>query len=101
MEALTGRGALAHFQSLDETSHALQQQFNARMEDIPAFVQSLQEKQKQLEKELKQLRMKLASGGSGREEAAIAKVGDVQFITRRVDDISGGDLFAAMHSQRA
>ena len=46
---------------------ALQQQLNARLEDIPAFVQSLQEKQKQLEKELKQLRMKLASGGSSRE----------------------------------
>ncbi len=91
MEALTGRGALAHFQSLDESAHTLQQQTNARLEDIPAFVQSLQEKQKQLEKELKQLRMKLASGGS-RDESSVSKIGDVQLVTRRVDDISGGDL---------
>jgi alanyl-tRNA synthetase len=91
MEALTGRGALAHFQSLDESAHALQQQLNARLEDIPAFVQSLQEKQKQLEKELKQLRMKLASGGS-RDAGSVSKIGDVQLVTRRVDDISGGDL---------
>jgi alanyl-tRNA synthetase len=91
MEALTGRGALAHFQNLDQSAHALQQQFNARLEDIPTFVQSIQEKQKQLEKELKQLRMKLASGGS-RDEGAVSKIGDVQLVTRRVDDISGGDL---------
>jgi alanyl-tRNA synthetase len=91
MEALTGRAALAHFQNLDESAHALQQQLNARLEDIPAFVQSIQEKQKQLEKEVKQLRMKLASGGS-RDESAVSRVGDVQLMTRRVDDISGGDL---------
>jgi alanyl-tRNA synthetase len=91
MEALTGRGALAHFQNLDDSAHALQQQLNARLEDVPAFVQSLQEKQKQLEKELKQLRMKLASGGS-RDDSTVEKVGDIQLMTRRVDDISGGDL---------
>src|SRR5207253_4417376 len=93
MEALTGRGALAYFQNLDASAHALQQQLNARFEDVPAYVQTLQEKQKQLEKELKQLRMKLASGGAAASHSAEAvDVGGVKLIARRADDISGGDL---------
>src|SRR5207245_7092822 len=95
MEALTGRGALAYFQNLDESAHALQQHLNARLEDVPAYVQTLQEKQKQLEKELKQLRMKLASGGAAASlggAADIVDVAGVKLIARRADDISGGDL---------
>ena len=61
---VTGRGALAHFQNLDDSAHALQQQLNTRLEDIPAYVQSIQEKQKQPEKQVKQLRMKMSSDGS-------------------------------------
>ena len=95
MEALTGRGALTYFQNLDESAHALQQQLNARLEDVPAHVQTLQEKQKQLEREVKQLRMKLASGAAaplgGALETAVDVAG-VKLIARRADDISGGDL---------
>src|SRR5436305_8187291 len=64
MEALTGRGALGYFRRLDDSAHELQQQLNTRLEEVPGYVRSLQEKQKALEKEIKQLRMKLASGGA-------------------------------------
>jgi alanyl-tRNA synthetase len=95
MEALTGRGALAYFQNLDESAHVLQQQLNARLDDIPNYVQSLQEKQKQLEKEVKQLRMKLASGaaaGASAAEDRPVEINGVKLLARRADDISGGDL---------
>ncbi len=96
MEALTGRGALAYFQSLDDSAHDLQQQLNARVEEIPAYVRSLQEKQKALEKELKQLKMRLASGGGAAAGSQTADesidVDGVKLLARRVDDISGGDL---------
>ncbi|HSP16435.1 MAG TPA: alanine--tRNA ligase [Thermoanaerobaculia bacterium] len=96
MEALTGRGALSYFRSLDDSAHELQQQFNAKIEEIPAYVRSLQEKQKALEKELKQLKMKLASGGgvaAGSQPADDSiDVAGVRLLARRVDDISGGDL---------
>jgi len=92
MEALTGRGALEYFQNLDESAHEVQQQLNARLEEVPAYVRSLQERQKQLERELKQLRMRLATGSSRSDETGLAKINDVQLMTRRVDDISGGDL---------
>jgi alanyl-tRNA synthetase len=97
LEALTGRGALQYFQSLDSTAHELQQTLNTRVEDVPALVRSLQEKQKQLEKELKQLRVKAASAGSGTESGAspadeAIDVDGIKLIARRADGISGGDL---------
>jgi alanyl-tRNA synthetase len=96
MEALTGRGALEYFQSLDDSAHELQQQLNARIEEVPAYVRSLQEKQKSLEKELKQLKMRLASGGSvaaGFQPAEESiDIDGIKLLARRVDDVSGGDL---------
>ncbi|HWW60233.1 MAG TPA: DHHA1 domain-containing protein, partial [Thermoanaerobaculia bacterium] len=80
MEALTGRGALEYFRTLETNVEELQRQ--------------LQEKQKQFEKELKQLRTKLATGGGGaaREDDGAIDVDGVKLLTRRVDEISGGDL---------
>ncbi|MCU1348151.1 MAG: Alanyl-tRNA synthetase [Acidobacteria bacterium] len=95
MEALTGRGALQYFQRLDDTMGTLQAQLNTSPAEIPAYVQSLQEKHKQLEKDIKQLKVKLASGG-GPSGASAADEGidvdGVKLLARRVDDISGGDL---------
>jgi len=92
MEALTGRGALAYFQNLDESAHELQQQLNARLPEVPAFVRSLQEKQKQLEREVKQLRMKLASGAGPRASEGPIQVDGVWLVRLRIDDMSAGDL---------
>jgi alanyl-tRNA synthetase len=95
MEALTGRGALSYFQTLDDSAHELQQQLNARLEEIPAYVRSLQGKQKSLEKELKQLKLRLASSGAaGASPVAESSVdvGGIKLMARRVDDVSGGDL---------
>jgi alanyl-tRNA synthetase len=106
MEAVTGRGALALFRKLDETTHEMQSQANVGVEELPSYVRSLQEKQKQLEKELKQLRMKHASeslGATGRMSISISgtltdappdtiDVDGIKLLARRVDDISGGDL---------
>src|SRR5438093_8944880 len=103
MEALTGRGALTYFQNLDDSAHELQQQLNARLEDVPAYVRSLQEKQKALEKELKQLRMKLASGGAtaGTAVDQPIDINGIKLIARRVDDISGGDLRNLAYAPRS
>jgi alanyl-tRNA synthetase len=96
MEALTGRGALQYFQKLDDTVSELQSQLNTSVEEVPATVRSLQEKQKSLEKELRQVRMKLMSGGgaasaTSADDGAV-DVDGVKVLARRVDDISGGEL---------
>jgi alanyl-tRNA synthetase len=96
MEALTGRGALQYFQSLDDSAHELQQQLNTKIDELPSYIRSMQEKQKQLEKELKQLKLKasVAAGASpaGPDETAAIDVDGIKLLARRFDDISGGDL---------
>jgi len=96
MEALTGRGALQYFQKLDDSAHELQQQLNTKLEDVPVYVRSILEKQKALEKEVKQLKMKAASGGATGASPVGADdsidVDGIRLLARRVDDISGGDL---------
>ncbi|HET7434725.1 MAG TPA: alanine--tRNA ligase [Thermoanaerobaculia bacterium] len=109
MEALTGRGAVEYFRKLDDTTHTLSSQVNVPIDELPAYVRSLQDKQKSLEKELKQLKLRIASGsgatldargvpsgGTGKisevADSGIVDVSGVSLLTRRVDDISGGDL---------
>ena len=96
MEALTGRGALAYFQTIEDAAHELQQQLNVKLEDVPAQLRTMQERQKALEKELKQLKMRVATGGGGSTTASNGEesidIEGVALITRRFDDVSGGDL---------
>src|SRR4051794_38324071 len=94
MEALTGRGALAYFQTIEDAAHQLQQQLNVHLEDVPAQLRTMQERQKALEKELKQLKLKAAGGGATSSSSSDESqdIDGVRLIARRVDDISGGDL---------
>ncbi len=79
MEAVTGRGALEYFRQREQQS---------RSADA-----AMQAKQKQLEKEIRQLKSRLASGGGASVAAeAPREVDGIKFLTRRVDDVSGGDL---------
>ena len=93
MEAVTGRGALNLFQKLDDATHQLASQANVSLDELPVYVRSLQEKQKTLEKELKQLKVRLATGASSSQPSdESVDVSGVKLIARRVDDVTGGDL---------
>ena len=75
MEAVTGRGALEYFRAREQQTQSAEAAALA--------------KQKQLEKEIKQLKTRLASGGG---VAAVSDtprdVDGVKYVTRRVDDVS-------------
>jgi alanyl-tRNA synthetase len=94
MEALTGRGALAEFRKYADAAHEIQQQLNVRLEDVPAQLRTMQERQKAMEKELKQLKLKAAGGGATSSSTSDESqdIDGIRLIARRVDDISGGDL---------
>jgi alanyl-tRNA synthetase len=97
MEAVTGRGALNLFRKLDDATHTLASQANVSLDELPVYVRSLQEKQKTLEKELKQLKVRIATGSGATGSQAVAAdepidVNGVKLIARRVDDLTGGDL---------
>jgi alanyl-tRNA synthetase len=102
MEALTGRGALGYFQTIEDAAHELQQQLNVRIEDVPAQLRTMQERQKALEKELKHYKLSAATGSvsiTGGDAAITVSRNDgsievegVKLVARRVDNLGGGDL---------
>jgi alanyl-tRNA synthetase len=96
MEGVTGRGALQLFQRLDDATHQLAAQANVSLDELPVYVRSLQEKQKTLEKELKQLKVRMATGGGASTGSQPSddsvEVSGVKLIARRVDELTGGDL---------
>ncbi|HEX8251872.1 MAG TPA: alanine--tRNA ligase, partial [Thermoanaerobaculia bacterium] len=96
IEAVTGRGALAYFQKLDDATSAVAAQAHVSLEELPEYVRSLQEKQKQLERELKQMKVRLASApaaSSGAQSGSeFEEISGVRLIARRVDELTGGDL---------
>jgi alanyl-tRNA synthetase len=94
MEALTGRGAVEYVQNLSDTAREIEQSLNIPLKDAAALIKSMQEKQKLVERELKALKLKVASGGgaSSSNDDGIVEIDGVRLIARRVDDISGGDL---------
>jgi alanyl-tRNA synthetase len=95
MEAVTGRGALHLFQKLDDATSVLAAQTNVSLDELPVYVRALQERQKTLEKELKQLKVRMATGGgaaSAQPSDESIDVSGVKLIARRVDELTGGDL---------
>ncbi|MGA8399141.1 MAG: alanine--tRNA ligase [Stellaceae bacterium] len=93
IEALTGAAAEAY---LAEEEDLLQQAagvLRTSPAELPARVASLVEERRRLERELAEARRALASGGGGQAAApAAAKIGDVAFDGRVVDDVPGREL---------
>jgi alanyl-tRNA synthetase len=95
MEALTGSGAVDYVRALERTAREAQARLNVTLEDLPAAIDSLQERQRSLEKDLASLRMKLASaGGAGTEspEEKAVEVDGIRVLPHRVDGLKGGEL---------
>jgi alanyl-tRNA synthetase len=95
IEALTGAGALAHMAQrealLDRTASALK----ATAEDVPVRVEALVEERKRLEREVSELRRKLAAGGGGSAKAPeAAKIAGIRFARRHVEDVPARELKA-------
>lgn len=95
MEAYTGAGAFGYVRSLEKSSRQVQSTLNVSLDEIPAAIESLQERQRSMEKELKALKMKLAASGGSSTEKPEDKAVDVdgaRVLTHRVDGMKGGDL---------
>jgi alanyl-tRNA synthetase len=65
------------------------------LDDLPAAIDSRQERQRSLEKEIASLRMKLASAGGGgtqKPEDRTVEVDGIRLLPHRVDGLKGGEL---------
>ena len=94
IEALTGEAALEHVNAeerlLSEAAGALR----VTAQELPERVSALLAERRQLEREVAELRQKLATGGGAGEKPQVMQIRDMPFAGRRVLDVPAKQLRA-------
>ncbi|MBV9554441.1 MAG: alanine--tRNA ligase, partial [Alphaproteobacteria bacterium] len=93
IEALTGAAAEAYVAGEEDVLQQAAGALKTSPAELPARVARLVDEQRRLERELAELRRALAGAAAGHAAApAAAKIGDVAFDGRVVDDVPGREL---------
>ncbi|HWB47719.1 MAG TPA: alanine--tRNA ligase, partial [Stellaceae bacterium] len=93
IEALTGAAAESYLAAEEDLLRQAAGALRTSPAELPARVATLMEERRRLERELADARRALASAGGGQTAApAAAKIGDVAFDGRVVDDVPGREL---------
>jgi alanyl-tRNA synthetase len=94
IEALTGQAALDHIEREEALLRGAAAALKVSPNDVPARVASLIEERKRLEREITELRKKLAAGGGTVAAPAARDVGGVKFASRKLDGVPARELKA-------
>ena len=87
IEAVTGEAALARMVETEQSLDRLAALFRTGRSDVEAKVRQALERSKLLEREIQQLKAKLAAGAGGRDLAAEARtVAGIRLLVARLDD---------------
>ena len=87
IEAVTGQGALARVAETEQALDQVAALFRAGRSEVEVKVRQVLDRTKLLEKELQQLKARLASGAGGRDLASEAKeVAGIKLLVARLDD---------------
>jgi alanyl-tRNA synthetase len=100
VEALTGEAALHHVESYQRIVRASAALTKAAVTDVPERVEALVEDKRRLERELSEMRRKLAAGGDGGSKPENREIGGVVFTSRRLDDIPPKELKPLVDSMK-
>jgi alanyl-tRNA synthetase len=98
IEALTGRHARQHANETMALAKTAASELRTTLEDMPARIVSLMEERKKLERDLSDARKKLAMGGGGSMNGAVAagngvrEIGNVKLMARAVEGVETKDL---------
>ncbi len=92
LEAVTGEGALEWAERQSEILEQAAAALKAPPAEVPGRVAALIEERKRLEREVGELRRKLAAGGGAQQAQAVRQVGGVGFIGRLLPDVPAKDL---------
>ena len=98
IEAVTHEGAADWMADMDELVGETMGLLKSAADQIPARVQALIDDKKKLEREIQQLRQKLATGAGQSPESE--EVGGIRFIGRILEDTPAKELKAAADSLR-
>ncbi len=94
IEALTGAAAAEYAVEQERTLREAAAALKAAPAELPQRVVSLLDERKKLEREIADLRRKLATGGGGGEGPAVKDVNGVRFAGRNVEGAQPGELKA-------
>jgi alanyl-tRNA synthetase len=93
IEALTGEAALEHVNAEERLLGEAASALRVTAQELPERVSALLAERRQLEREVAQLRQKLATGGAG-QMPQVAQIRDMPFAGRRVLDVPAKQLRA-------
>jgi alanyl-tRNA synthetase len=96
LEALTGRGAYEWVVHTDQVLRDVAAMLRGSREDVDEKVRELVERSRKLEKEVQQLKSKLASGHGGDLSASAKDVGGIKVLAAQIDGADVRSLREAM-----
>jgi len=94
IEAVAGEAALEYFKQTDETLHALSEKLKASPHELLSKVDKLVSAQKELERQLKDLKIKQAQGGVPGAESSgeIQKIDGVSYLVKETTGLDEPSL---------
>lgn len=92
IEAITGENALAYFREQEARVQRLGERLKTKPEQVEARVESLVDRNRALEKELEQLKAKLASAAGSDMLSQVQEVNGVKLLVTQLEGVSGKDL---------
>jgi alanyl-tRNA synthetase len=101
IEALTGEGAVNYVEQTDDLLRSVAALVRGSRDDVAARVQDSVEQQRSLEKQVRQLKDKLASGQGSDLAANAVDIGGVKVVATRVEGADAGALRNAVDQLKA
>jgi len=92
IEAVTGEGAVAHAAHRDALLIDAAAALKVTPEELPVRLAALVEERRRLEREVADLRRKLATAGEGGAAPEVKEIGGVKFTGRIIDDLPAREL---------
>jgi len=95
IEAIGGLRTVEYFREIEENQVSLAEKLKTSPADVPARIDKLLEKEKKLEQEISNLKLKMAQGGGSGEAAGgpeIQTVNGIQLATKIADGLGVNDL---------
>jgi alanyl-tRNA synthetase len=101
IEAVTGQAAYDHIARTDQVLRDVASMLRGSRDDVDEKVRELVERSRRLEKEVQQLKSRLASGQSGDLSAQAKDVGGVKVLAAQVEDADAKSLRDAVDRLRS
>jgi alanyl-tRNA synthetase len=92
LEAITADAAVARLQNDEQIIKQLSDRLKAKAEELPAQVDKLVEQVRRYERELEQLKLKVAQSEAAQAVEAAREIGGVKVLARRVKDLDANAL---------